>query len=60
MNRANAANIWDATYNDADDSLDIADCITVDNNNEVVISGFSNLPWGLNPNTNDIYTRKYP
>ncbi|MCX7769509.1 MAG: DUF2341 domain-containing protein [Proteobacteria bacterium] len=60
LNRSNGALIWSRSYDDPENDTDIATCIDVDNNNDVIVSGFASL---FNPNvgynTNDIMTIKY-
>lgn len=60
LRRDNGNYIWYRFYDDPENDTDIATCINVDNNNDVIISGFSSL---FNPNvgynTNDIMTIKY-
>lgn len=59
LNRANAAVLWSDRYNDADDELDVATCVTVDSSNEATVSGYSSVYGGGAQNTNDVYTIKY-
>jgi len=60
LDRANANELWSVGYNDVDDEMDIATGVVVDENNDVIVSGFSSLYNGGASNTNDIYTLKYP
>ncbi|MEW6427535.1 MAG: LamG-like jellyroll fold domain-containing protein [Thermodesulfobacteriota bacterium] len=59
IDRADASELWHALYNDPDDELDVATCITVDQSNDVVVSGYSSLYGGGVTNSNDIFTLKY-
>ena len=60
LDRSNGSLIWSQTYDDPENDTDIATCVDVDNNNNVIVSGFASL---FNPNvgynTNDIMTIKY-
>lgn len=60
LNRTDGSLIWSQTYDDPENDTDIATCIDVDSNNNVIVSGFASL---FNPNvgynTNDIMTIKY-
>ncbi len=51
---------WHVLYNDPDDELDVATCVGVDTNNDVVVSGYASLYNAGSGNSNDIYTLKYP
>ena len=60
LDRTNAATpFWIADYDGADSQVDIATCLSVDSNNDVVVSGFSSLDSGQGTNTNDIFSIKY-
>lgn len=59
IDRATAQEMWSAGYNDPDDELDVATCIAVDSNSDIVVSGYSSLYGGGGVNTNDILTLKY-
>ncbi|MBU0479546.1 MAG: DUF2341 domain-containing protein [Proteobacteria bacterium] len=52
--------LWDDHYDDPGNSDDMAQCLTVDQNNDVVVSGSSYLFTSGYGATNDVYTRKYP
>jgi uncharacterized delta-60 repeat protein len=60
MNRSDGSLSWSARYDDPDNATDAAMTLSIDRNNEVVVSGFASLH---NPargeNTNDVYTIKY-
>ncbi len=60
LDPATGAELWHVLYNDPDDELDVATCVGVDTNNDVVVSGYASLYNSGTGNTNDIYTIKYP
>ncbi len=61
LNRTDGSVVWSARYDDPDNDLDVATCVSVDNNNDALVSGYSSL-WSqaAGQNTNDVYTIKYP
>ncbi|MBI4826972.1 MAG: DUF2341 domain-containing protein [Nitrospirae bacterium] len=61
LNRQDNSLIWDVRYDSDQNDLDVAKTIAVDNNNNVIVSGYSYLYSAQSgENTNDIYTIKYP
>ncbi len=59
FDRANVTDTWNDRYNDGDNEMDVANAITVDSNNRVVVTGYSSLYGGGAGNTNDVYTIGY-
>ena len=60
FDRTNAATpFWVDDYDGPDGQGDMGICLAVDNNNDVVVSGFSSINSGQGINTNDIFTIKY-
>jgi uncharacterized delta-60 repeat protein len=61
LNRADKSVIWSDLYDDVDSEMDVAKCVTVDANNNAIVSGFSQLYYApAQKNINSIYTIKYP
>ncbi|NVN98889.1 MAG: DUF2341 domain-containing protein [Geobacteraceae bacterium] len=60
LDRSTMAKTWSQRYNDPEEQGDEATCVAVDNNNQIIVSGYS---WLHNPATltdmNSIYTIKY-
>ncbi len=52
---------WSARYDSDQNDMDMASTLMVDNNNDVLVSGYSRLfSIASGGNTNDVYTIKYP
>jgi uncharacterized delta-60 repeat protein len=61
LNKDTLVKTWDVRYNSDQDNMDIAKTLAVDNNDDVIVSGYSNLfSIASGGNSNDIYTIKYP
>ncbi len=52
--------VWDAVYDSDQNDMDVAITVGVDENNDVLVSGYSMMYGGGAENTNDIYSIKYP
>ncbi len=50
---------WSHRYDDPDNQTDIATCVSVDDNSDVFVSGYSSLYGGGTANTNDIFSLKF-
>lgn len=62
LDRGNLTKLWSQRYNDPEDQQDVATCLAVDNNNQLIVSGYSYLAnFAFDPplNMNSIYTIKY-
>lgn len=62
LDRGNLGKLWSQRYNDPEGQQDVATCLAVDNNNQLIVSGYSYLAnFALDPpvNMNSIYTIKY-
>ncbi len=61
LNNEDLGLIWDAAFDSDQNDMDIAVSVLVDDNNDVLVSGYSNLfSVQSGGNTNDIYSIKYP
>ena len=61
LNRVDKSVLWSDQYDDADGEVDEAKCVAVDGNNNVLVSGFSQLYYPpAERNINSIFTIKYP
>lgn len=60
LDRSDLSVQWKAEYNDGDNEGDVANALTVDSSNRVVVTGYSSLYGGGAGNTNDVYTIGYP
>lgn len=61
LDRQSGSDTWHARYDGDQNDLDMATTIAVDDNNDVLVSGWSYLySIAADENTNDIYTIKYP
>jgi uncharacterized delta-60 repeat protein len=61
LDRQSGSDTWNARYDGDQNDLDMATTIAVDDNNDVLVSGWSYLySIAADENTNDIYTIKYP
>jgi len=60
IDRSTAVAQWELRYGSNDNGADVAKAVAVDSNNDVIVSGYSDL-YSINAgqNTNDIYTLKY-
>jgi len=61
LNRTDLTPVWSDRYNDGDNEYDEAKCLSVANDNSVIVSGYASLffpPAGRN--INSVYTMKYP
>lgn len=57
---ANGAPLWSSRYNSMQDEIDQAKCLSIDNNNDVVVSGQSSLfSSAAAANINSVFTIKY-
>jgi uncharacterized delta-60 repeat protein len=60
LDRADKSRIWSDLYDDPDAEMDVAKCLSVDGNNNAVVSGFSQLYFApAQKNINSIFTIKY-
>jgi len=60
LNRGDASHpVWIGDYDDPDGQGDKGMCLAIDNNDDVVVSGFSSVNDGQGGNTDAIFTIKY-
>ncbi len=61
LNRETGAKIWEDRYDSMQNEMDTAICLSVDNGNNVVVSGFSSLYYApAEGNVHSVFTLKYP
>ncbi len=61
LNHADKSLIWADRYDSMQNQMDQAVCLAVDNNNDVIVSGFSDQFYApVSANINSILTLKYP
>lgn len=61
LNRATGGVLWEERYDSMQNETDMAVCLAVDNNNDIVVSGFSSLYYApVEGNVHSLFTLKYP
>lgn len=60
LDRSDLTKIWSQRYDDPEGQSDIAMCLAVDNNNQIIVSGYANLHnMAAGQGINSIFTIKY-